>query len=411
MNIIYIIMLFTSLYLHAQPGGIDITFGNTQTGVVVTELNRWAQINEICCDSYGNIVVAGQTLAQLEGSFVARYTSQGVLDPSFNQSGIQELYIGQTSSWSSVALLPNADILVGGFVRDDRTDCTLAKFSSDGILDAGFCPLNKPVRLHIGNSSAIHSLAITTDGECIAGGTCVQGSGYLMILKYLSNGLLDTSFGDCGTVITNFDKHQGNINKIIVHPQDGNIIGVGYIENGTNTEFAITRHLPNGSPDTSFGTNGTVSTGIEYYAAACAVALQPDNYIVVAGFTFDEATYTRKFVVARYDTNGNLDPHFMGGIVVTPINYGAEAHAIVIQPDGKIILGGTSIGNRCWQWTLVRYNNNGSLDESFGNKGIATFSPGKQTAGITSLVLQSDTKLIAAGYADEDIAVARYFTT
>jgi uncharacterized delta-60 repeat protein len=398
--------------LYAVPGDLDLSFGTTKTGIVITELNRWAQTNDSGVDSYGNIIAAGKTLAQIEGSFIARYTSQGILDTSFNNSGIQELYVGQSTSWSSIALLPNADIVVGGFVSNGQTDCILAKYSYRGILDPAFCPSNEPLRAHIGNGSVIRSLAITPQGDYIAGGEAVQGSGYLMILKYLNTGLLDTSFGNSGAVLTNLGKLQGSINKIIIQPHDEKIIAVGSIENGTNTQFALARYLSDGSPDTTFGENGAVCTGIEYYAAAYAVALQPDNYIVVAGFTFDEATHTCKFAIARYDTDGNLDPKFMEtGVVITPVQYGARAYALVIQPDGKIIVGGTSIGNRSEQFAVVRYNNDGTLDESFGRKGIVTSSPGTQIAGINSLFLQNDTMLIAAGYADEDIALARYYTT
>lgn len=407
--IITVAVLCASSCLHTVPGDLDRSFGNAQTGIVVTQLNRTAQINEVRFDHTGNIIAVGTTLAHIPGSFVARYTSEGILDRSFNKCGIQELYTAHSINWSSVEVLPNAHILVGGFARNMQTNCALAKYTSDGVLDIEFCPQKEPLCLHIGEGSEINSLAVTSDGNYIAGGACVKGSGYFMLLKCLSNGLPDNSFGDNGTVLTNFGR-QGRINQIGIQPQDEKIVAVGYIENGVNTQFAVARYLPDGSLDESFGVNGTVSTGIEYYATARAIAFQPDNYIVVAGFTFDEATHTRKFALARYDTHGKLDPHFMGtGIVVTPIQYGAEAHAVAIQPDGKIILGGTSHGNRCLQFTLVRYNSDGSLDKSFGNNGIISHSSETYDACINSIILQNDTKLIVAGYAGHDILIARYF--
>ena len=402
-----ITLYFFASYLHAASGDLDISFGPTKTGTVISELNRTARINDIQIDNNNNIIVVGSTLAQTEGSFVARYTSDGILDSSFNTSGIQEFYVGRSGTWEAASILPNADILVGGYIRTTQTYCALAKVTTSGAFDPKFNSSGEIITNLIGDGACIRSLAITTDGKYIAGGSCIKGLSNGMLLKYNSNGILDDSFGNNGVVLTTFGL-QGSINKIGIQT-DEKIVAVGYMEKGANTQFAVARYLPDGTPDPDFGSGGSVSTLIEYYATARALVFQPDGYIVVAGFSFDFETHVRKFVVARYDTQGNLDQNFNGtGIVITPIQYGAEAHAVIIQPDGKIIVGGSSEGNRTTQFTLVRYNNNGSKDESFGNNGIVTSSLGQYNSGITSMFLQNNTKLIAAGYADEDIALARY---
>src|SRR5262249_52641143 len=155
-------------------------------------------------------------------------------------------------------------------------------------------------------------------------------------------------------------------------------------------DFVVSRYNADGSLDSSFGTGGTVTTDFFHqYDIAYAVAIQPDGKIVVGGSTFYfDDTVREGFVTARYNTDGSLDMSFgTGGKVVTIIKeqiiYGSIGHAICIQKDGKIIVGGGL--------NIYRYNADGSLDKSFGSRGqvvIKTDTPTSYSKDIFSLNLQ-----------------------
>src|SRR5207248_1833694 len=139
-----------------------------------------------------------------------------------------------------------------------------------------------------------------------------------------------------------------------------------------------------GKVTTNFGAN----TQDDLYA----VALQPDGKIVAAGSTHVTATLTIKFALARYASNGSLDPSFGNGGKVTTLIGGnnCDGSAVAIQADGKIIVGGDSYNGTSYDFTLARYNSNGTLDSSFGTGGIVTTSLSSGDDMISALLIQGD---------------------
>ncbi len=129
-------------------------------------------------------------------------------------------------------------------------------------------------------------------------------------------------------------------------------------------------------------------------AFANALVIQPDGKLVAAGSGVD-------FLLARYKPNGGLDPSFgSGGIVTTPIGDDAEAYALVIQPDGRLVAAGTSLDDAtsALVFALARYKPNGRLDRTFGRGGKVTTPIGPVENGAFALVRQRDGNLVAAGY-------------
>jgi uncharacterized delta-60 repeat protein len=123
------------------------------------------------------------------------------------------------------------------------------------------------------------------------------------------------------------------------------VVGTSYTDNDySNEDFALARYHANGSLDTSFGTNGKVRTNFPNLAAeASAVAIQPDGKILVAGGAFKLLVIYGNFEIARYNPDGSLDTSFGNNGIVTTIfpGQGSFARAIAVQPDGKIIAAGT----------------------------------------------------------------------
>jgi uncharacterized delta-60 repeat protein len=184
---------------------------------------------------------------------------------------------------------------------------------------------------------------------------------------------------------------------------DGKIVAVGSVSVSENNDedFAVFRYNADGSLDPSFGGDGQVSTSFSNCRdAALAVAIQIDGKIVAAGVSTDEKG-SWFAALARFNTDGSLDTSFGSGGKV--ISEGADIGGIVIQPDGKIIADGGG------SW-VIRYNDDGSLDTSFGTGGFTTAG-----FGVWAVALQSDGKIVAAGdnYCDDgdcvrDFALARF---
>ena len=207
-------------------------------------------------------------------------------------------------------------------------------------------------------------------------------------------GDLDTSFGNGGKVVTDFGSYEG---VAAIANQDGKIVAGGTTD---GEDFALARYKSDGTPDTTFSTDGKVTTDFGSYEGIAALAIQ-DGKIVAGGTTDGE-----DFVLARYDTNGVLDTTFgNGGKVITDFGSYEGIAAIAIQ-DGKIVAGGTTNGE---DFALARYNTNGALDTTFSNDGRVITDFGSYE-GIAALAIQ-DGKIVAGGTTKgEDFALARYQT-
>lgn len=215
-------------------------------------------------------------------------------------------------------------------------------------------------------------------------------------------GTLDNTFGTNGKVTSTFGDYFSAASAVALQ-SDGKIIVAGTHHNGTDNDFAIVRYNNNGSLDNTFGTGGKVllGLGVMYEDYAKSIAIQSDGKIVVAGYTFN--TLNNNFALVRLNSNGALDNTFgTNGIVMTDyLNCDNYGHSVRIQTDGKILLTGYISYSSKEYVTTLRYNNNGSLDRTFGaNKDgiVATTIGTNSNARANSLAIQADGKIIVAGY-------------
>jgi uncharacterized delta-60 repeat protein len=223
------------------------------------------------------------------------------------------------------------------------------------------------------------------------------------LARYNPDGTLDPAFGEGGHVITGMtdDEWDYSVPHALALQPDGKIVvaGSSYDNDAGHKVFAVARFNSDGTLDPTFGGDGRVLTPISTAddagdEEAFALALAPDGAIVLAGGT---GIFPADFAAARYLPNGTLDASFgNGGTVVTDLGGEDKAAAVGIQPDGKIVLAGRGVNNDD-DWALLRYLPNGDLDPAFGDGGkVATdFNGGEDWIG--GLVIRPDGAIVAGG--------------
>jgi uncharacterized delta-60 repeat protein len=315
--------------------------------------------------------------------------ADGDLDPTFGNGGEKIIQVAaqQRDFAKTVAVQTDGKIVVGGELGDfslDTNRAVLMRLNADGSLDQSFGSGGKII-----NPGQIHllALAIQPDGKIItAGATRVSGITLdFAAARYNPDGSLDTSFGNGGYAVNG----EGEAQSLFLQP-DGKIVLVGFLPIFRDgSDYLLARFNPDGTADQTFGTGGRVTTsftsGRNSADKALGAALQADGKIIATGFATGISA-----VLIRYNSNGSVDPGFgLDGSVLTP-NFGATASRILVQPDGKIVVGGGG-------FVLGRYNANGTTDQSFGASGRISGGFGSGNGYLYALARQPDGKLLAAG--------------
>lgn len=216
-----------------------------------------------------------------------------------------------------------------------------------------------------------------------------------------SAGDLVAGFGLGGKVITDFSSNIDVAAAVAVYP-DGRIVLAGSSQSPTNyldTDIALARYTPNGSLDQTFGNGGLVTTDLDEFESARAVAIQPDGKIVVAG-NISRLDGSHDFVVLRYNQGGTLDSSFGQDGVVTTDFYNTMDFAadMAITPNGEIVVGGiVSWSVPDSDFAIARYKSNGDLDETFGSGGKVVAGSTTTREWVTSLVVNVKGEIVLAG--------------
>ena len=367
-----------------------------KTGKVTTDIgsNSIDVGDSVALQSDGRILVTGWT-DNLK-SVVVRYFADGTLDTSFDTNGKATVDLG--TSARSVAVQSDGKILVAAVGGSSA----LYRLNSDGGLDISF----KGAFTTIGNSGQLKAfsgfdVALQTDGKSIVAGTgnptgLAPG---IFLERYNPDGSNDSTFfaARVGT--------QYSFAPSLALQSDGKVLVHGHgSSSGSGASGGFVARLnSDGATDANFGANGQVFFD---GADSNSIALQSDGKIVVAGVSNND------FSLKRLNTNGSLDTSFNGtGTITTDFNNSIDqGYRVAIQSDGKIVLSGVSNND----FALARYNTNGTLDTTFGSGGkVTTPINGPGNIGIDqaySLKIQPDGKLLLAGTSDNDFALVRYNT-
>ena len=399
-----------------------------------------------------------------------RLLSAGVLDPTFGTLGKTTTDILNRNETGSAMVIDGSDnIFVAGSTANgnqvNSSDFALAKYNSSGnLITTGFGGGGKSATDFFGNQDEAYAMTLQTDGKIILAGRAFYSDGVnsdFAIARYKTDGTLDTDFGSGGKVVVNF-LAQDNATGVVM--QGDKIIVVGSVSSGGagTTQLAIVRLNANGSIDTTYGTNGMISsaalpaatgaildgsqrllvtsTGEDFTLlrftstgqqdtsfgtagvasvdfagkddTARALVLQGDK-IVVAGDTQLSGPLNTAVGLARFNSNGTLDSSFgTGGTTSLDFtNSLDQARGVALTPDGKIVTAGFTGGVGAGNFAVARFNSNGTVDTTWGNAGKVTtdFSGGGDNAA--AVAVQSTGKIVAAGLstgATTDFGLARY---
>lgn len=365
-----------------------------------------ARAQQVLIQADGKILIGGYGSGSLESVALTRLLPDGTLDPTFRYGGrvVTPFGFGLASEDQAraVAVQTDGKIVQAGSAAEDFA---VARYLPNGSLDTTFNGTGKAVTAVGSGSDIANAVAVQADGKIIAAGSAVIGTNKnFALVRYRTAGSLDTTFDGDGKLTVGFSENGESIAYGVAVQSDGKIVAAGVSTSAAVKAFAIARFLPDGSMDTTFGTGLPGRTRTDFPtgdAEARALVLQPDGKIVAVGSVLNGNS---DIALVRYLADGTLDPNFgSGGRVTTHIFGFNAAYGVALQRDGKIVVAGTGGGNIA----VVRYLADGTLDPAFGTAGIAqtAITPGGDTA--FGVVVQANGRIVVAGSGSGDFILAR----
>lgn len=399
------------------PGSLDATFDGD--GLVTTSLSDFDEARGIAVQPDGKIVVAAGSFES--DLLVIRYNSDGVLDTSFGGDGIVTLDFGTVDVAIALAIQVDGKIVVAGstYGVSGASDAVfaIARFNPDGSPDANFGASGKIITDAGPGYEFLSNVAIQADGKIVAIGAKNVGidNDDIILVRYNKDGSLDTSFDGDGIVTTAIGDGSDYLFSMVFQP-DGRIVVGGGTQTGSGTDFVLVRYHSNGLLDAQFNSDGIVIADVAGNDNGGHIALQPDGKILIAGYGSGNGS----FLIARYDKYGYLDPNFGAGGTVISTSSGSfdRVQDMALQPNNKIVLAGYTVpgsGGGDDDFVVARFNGDGSPDTSFDSDGtvVTDFGVNLDDLG-NSVAIQADGKIVVAGRRytgapnNFDIAIARY---
>ncbi len=391
---------------YLTPAGTqDTTFSGD--GWATTSIDLGEFCYDIAVQPDGTILMFGDSSNGWDFDFaLVGYNSNGSLNTAFDTDGKLVTNLGLSHDHGrGMVIQPDGKIVTAGFSSNGLNyDFALVRYNEDGSLDTSF-DADGVVISGIGSGSDLgYDVALQSDGKIVVAGSSWNGSNSdFALVRYNSDGSLDTTFDGDGKLTTAIGS-SNDYGFSVALQTDGKIIVAGSSWNGSNDDFALARYNSDGSLDTTFDGDGKLTTAIgSADDLGVSVALQTDGKIIVAGYSLIGTDFD--FALVRYNSDGSLDTTFdTDGKVITDFGFGDDAgYSVVVQADGKILVTG-----ECWDGTtsdfaLARYNSDGSLDTTFSSDGRMNISPFDSVLGPYNdvgqcIALQPDGNIVIGGF-------------
>jgi uncharacterized delta-60 repeat protein len=389
-------VLAASISLGGGGGGwgLDPTFG--ASGKTITDISSSLAdaINDIASYPGGGYVAVGQSGTDFA---IAKYDSSGVLDPTFDGDGIRVINLGGNDVARGVAVQTDGKIVVvGESVGVGGTNqFVVLRLNADGTNDNSFDFDGLAVATDFGPGNELaKGVVIQSSGSIVVVGT-IAGFTQIGVARYTSGGALDVSFGVGGMQIVDFTASSTEEAAGVALDGTGRIVVAAIVADAT-TQVALARLAAgNGAVDTTFGGGPFVTTFLDALPREVeSVAVDASDRVVVAGTL--ENTDNNDLFVLRYTTAGVLDTLFdADGQQTLDLGSNELGLDVAIQSDGKIVVAGAADGAGS-DFLVARFDDSGALDTTFDGGSIQSDFSGNDDIA-TSLVVQSDGKIVLGG--------------
>jgi uncharacterized delta-60 repeat protein len=346
----------------------------------------------------------------------------GTLDLSFNGTGkvFADFAEGDDFAFGAARQIDGKIILAGGCANGSSRDFCAVRYLPDGTLDTTFGNNGKaavPMATPIACNNLAYAIKLQSDGKLLLAGRCRTGSTAtsdlvirFSLLRLTSAGQADASFNGNGFVTTQFGG-QDDTARAVGLQSDGKIVLSGYCLNTARNryEFCAARYTTSGALDTTFNASGAMPGklmgAINQQDFASAMVVQPDDKLVLGGSCWNGTTY--EFCTARYTVDGVLDTTFNStGFVLTSLSsVGAtQGLAIALQPDGKVLIAGSTVDVNQDKFGVARYTTSGALDPAFGDGGILRSTVGPGNDIVYGIAIAPDKKIVLVGNCTNNLA-------
>jgi uncharacterized delta-60 repeat protein len=418
----------------AVAGRLDSTFGGdgkVTTGVTAGD----AAAADILVQPDGKIVAAGSsdpTGSGVERFTLVRYLTDGTLDPAFGGGMVRTSFGEKSAGVQGVALQPDGKIVAAGtaeILPSETSRFAIARYTTEGVLDPSFGEDGKVTTRFFGAGSVAEAdaVAVQVDGKIVAAGSAFDASGSIerrfAIARYMPDGTLDPTFSRNGKLHMflpfGCSGLGSGITDIAIQP-DGKIVVAG----SHSICFALARYLSDGTLDDSFGRGDGIAeipflaSGFDV-SAASALALQPDGKVLAAGVAAIEFGRECRFAMIRLRADGVLNRTFGGGdgrVLTRFATHCALATDVALQPDGRIVTvgGALSLAHFRGRFAVARHLPDGTLDRTFSRNGKLTTGFAGTSAGgpgcfYQGVALQADGRIVAAGTVCDPATGSRRF--
>ena len=329
---------------------------------------------------------------------VTRLNPAGSLDTSFSGDGTVAIGVAGVDRGNAAALQPDGKIVVAGKAGNDAA---VVRLNADGSPDSSFDEDGSRT-LDFGGDDSANAVLVQRNGYIVVAGSGGAGSD-VTVARLTPTGALDPGFNGGSPVVTNL----GDTDVAFAlgqQPGDGGILVAGSTGLLTHDAFVMRLTL-DGIPDVAFNETGVRILPADGDDLARALLVQPDGKVLLAG----DGNPSTDVTAWRMDSQGDGDPGLDGdGIVEVDFGEFDYGYAAALQANGKIVVAGytTVGGNLLGDFALIRLQPGGSLDTTFSLDGKQTVNVHADDAAY-ALALQRDGKIVAAGEAAGDLAVVR----
>jgi uncharacterized delta-60 repeat protein len=294
-------------------------------------------------------------------------------------------------------------VIAGTAIQDKQTVISAARYLSNGVIDASF-GANGIASTIIGDQAESNGILLQSTGKIVvAGFALIEGITNAVLVRYDAEGTIDTSFGSelSGIVV---EQRISNAQIADIKQQsDGKIIVCGTYSNDGRLSSFVIRYTSEGLIDDTFGNKGIMTKTVGYHTGALGCDIQSDDKIIVCGFSIIDS---RQVIVFRLNDDGSEDFSYgTKGFAATAVGKSAQAESVIIDSKNKVIVTGSADN----MFLVLRYNSDGTLDQTFGKQGIIATSVGNFNGGF-GVTIDESGNVLCCGYADQAMAILRFDT-